>query len=325
MRLAIVGAGATGGFLGGRLAAAGADVVLVARGPHLAAMRERGLRIREADGAESVTRVECTDDMEGAAAGADAVFVTLKTHALPAVAARLSAAMRPGAVLVTAQNGIPWWYFQAGYEGPLAGITLESVDPGGVLSHSIPIASVVHCIVYPATSLREPGFVEHLEGSRFTLGEPAGSRSERVAELAGVLAAAGLKAPVSTRIRNEIWLKLIGNAALNPISALARATLGDIGRLPAARDLARTLTAEVAQVAAAVGEEPSISIDRRLAAAFELTGHRTSMLQDLEAGRPLEVGALVGAPLEIGSRLEMDLPVLRTVHALLSLLAVEPA
>jgi 2-dehydropantoate 2-reductase len=321
VRIAIVGAGATGGFLGARLAAAGIDVVLVARGPHLAAMRERGLIIREADGTETSASPACTDDMAAAVASADAVFVTLKTHSLPAVAKTLAGALRPGATLITAQNGIPWWYFQAGYKGPLAGIVLDSVDPGGVLSSTIPLDAVVHCIVYPATSVSEPGVVEHVEGTRFTLGEPDGSRSERVQAISKLLTAARLKAPVQTRIRNEIWLKLLGNAAFNPVSALGRATLGRIGALPPARMLVRDLMVELEQIARAVGEELAITIERRLEATFELTAHKTSMLQDLEAGRPLEVEALVGAPLEVAARLGLNVPHLATVYTLIRLLA----
>jgi 2-dehydropantoate 2-reductase len=320
MRVAVIGAGATGGFLGARLARAGTDVVLVARGAHLEAMRERGLRVREEDGSEFEVRVECTDDMAAAVASADTVFVTLKTHSLPAVAAAIAGALQPGATLVTAQNGIPWWYFLAGYEGPLAGISLDSVDPGGTLTRTIPIQSVVHCIVYPATSLPEPGLVEHVEGTRFTLGEPDGSRSERVQAIARVLAGAGLKAPVQTRIRNEMWLKLIGNASFNPVSALGRATLGRIGQLIQGPVLIKDLMLEVESVARALGENLAIPIDRRLEATFKLTDHKTSMLQDLEAGRPLEVDALVGAPLEIGARLGLELPHLGTVYTLAKLL-----
>ncbi len=324
MRIAVVGAGATGGFLGARLAASGAEVVLGARGPHLAAMRRDGLRVREADGSETVTRVECTDDLAGAVRSADTVFVTLKTFSLPAVAAQLAGSLRPGATLVTAQNGIPWWYFQAGYQGPLEGTTIVSVDPDGVLARTLPLEAVLHCIVYPATALSEPGVVEHLEGNRFTLGEPDGSRSERAQAISKVLAAAGLKAPVSTRIRNEIWLKLLGNAAYNPVSALGRATLGRIRDLLQGPILIRDIMEELVEVARAVGEEMAIPIDRRIEAGLELTEHKTSMLQDLEAGRSLEVDALVGSPVEIGARLGVPVPHLGTVYVLAKLLEGAP-
>jgi 2-dehydropantoate 2-reductase len=318
-RFAIVGAGASGGYLGACLARAGADVVLVARGPHLAAMRERGLTVREADGSEFTARPECTGDLAGAVGSAEVVFVTLKAHSLPAVAPALGAALRTGATLVTAQNGIPWWYFQR-YDGPLAGTRLETVDPAGVVADHIPIESVLGCIVYPATSLLAPGVVEHLEGNRFSLGEPDGSRSERAAAIGKALAGAGLKAPVQTRIRQEIWLKLLGNATFNPVSALTRATLAQIGAQPETRDLVRALMEEVDSVARSLGIEIEIGLDRRLEAGFAVGEHKTSMLQDLEAGRPLEVEALVGAVCELGERLEIELPHLRSVYALTKLL-----
>ena len=320
MRFAIVGAGATGGYLGACLARSGADVVLVARGPHLAVMRERGLRVREPDGSSFEARPECTEDLAGAVASADVVFVTLKAHSLPAVAPALGRALRPETVLVTAQNGIPWWYFGRGYAGPLSGERLQSVDPGGVLADSIPEAALVACIVYPATSLAEPGVVEHVEGNRFSLGELDGSRSERVLAISQVLGAAGLKAPVQTRIRAEIWLKLLGNASFNPVSALGRVTLGEMERVPGARELVRALMEEVETVARGVGEAMAIPIDRRLEGGFKVGEHRTSMLQDVEAGRPLEVDALLGSVVEIAGRLEVPVPHLQTVLTLCRLL-----
>jgi 2-dehydropantoate 2-reductase len=319
MRFAIVGAGAAGGYLGACLARAGADVVLVARGPHLAAMRERGLTVREEDGSEFTARPEATDDIPAAVGSAGTVFVTLKANSLPAIAPALGAALRPGATVVTAQNGIPWWYFQR-YQGPLAGIRLETVDPGGVIAEHIPIEAVVGCIVYPATALAEPGVVRHVEGNRFSLGEPDGSRSERVAAISKALAGAGLKAPVQARIRNEIWLKLLGNATFNPVSALARATLAQMGALPEARELVRALMEEVDAVARALGVEVEIGLERRLDAGFAVGDHRTSMLQDVDAGRRLEVEALVGAVCELGDRLQLQLPHLQTVYALARLL-----
>ncbi len=310
MRIAIVGAGATGGYLGACLARAGADVVLVARGPHLAAMRERGLTVREPDGSAFTTHPECTDDMGAAVGSAEAVFVTLKAHSLPGVAPVLGGALRPGATAVFAQNGIPWWYAEG----------LQTVDPEGVIAAHIPMRAVLGCVVYPATSLPEPGVVEHVEGNRFSLGEPDGARSERAAEIAKLLAAAGLKAPVSTRIRHEIWLKLLGNATLNPVSALTRATLGEIGEAPEGRALVRALMEEVDSVATGLGVAVDIGIERRMEAGFAVGEHKTSMLQDLEAGRPLEIDALVGAVCELGDRLGLALPHLRTLYALARLL-----
>lgn len=320
MRIAIAGAGATGGYLAACLVRSGADVVVVARGPHLAAMRERGLTVREPGAQAFTVEPEATDDMEAAVRSADVVFVTLKAHSLPALAPVLGRSLKPGAVLVSAQNGIPWWYFGRGYTGPLAGERLESVDPAGVLSQSIDTRSVVACIVYPATALSAPGVVEHVEGNRFSLGELDGERTERVAGIAQALAAAGLRAPVQPRIRNEIWLKLLGNASFNPVSALGRVTLGRIAETPGARELVRALMEEVEAVARGVGEEMAIPIERRLEGGFRVGEHRTSMLQDVEAGRPLEVDALLGSVCEIAGRLDIAVPNLQTVLTLCRLL-----
>jgi 2-dehydropantoate 2-reductase len=310
VKFAIVGAGATGGFLGANLARAGEDVTLIARGGHLAAMRERGVTVRSG-GEEFTAHPDCTDDL-AAIGGAEVVFLTLKTHSLPALAPAIGAALAPGACLVGAQNGIPWWYFPDRH--------LESVDPGGLIARSIPYPAVVGCIVYPATRILEPGLIEHLEGNRFTLGEPDGSRSERVQAIARVLIGAGLKAPIQPRIRNEIWLKLLGNATLNPVSALARATLEQILTSAPTRDLVRTLMEEVDAVARALGIDVPLSIDKRMEGAAATGGHKTSMLQDLEAGRPLEVEALLGAVVELADGAGVAVPSLRTVYGLTRLL-----
>jgi 2-dehydropantoate 2-reductase len=310
VKFAIVGAGATGGFLGARLARAGVEVTLIARGGHLAAMRERGVTVRSG-GEEFTAHPECTDDL-AAIGGAEVVFLTLKTHSLPALAPAIGAALAPGACVVGAQNGIPWWYFPDRH--------LESVDPGGVIASSIPYPAVLGCIVYPATRIVEPGLIEHVEGNRFTLGEPDGSRSERVQAIAAVLIGAGLKAPVQPRIRNEIWLKLLGNATLNPVSALTRATLEQIITSAATHDLVRTLMEEVDAVARALGIEVPLSVDKRIEGAAATGGHKTSMLQDLEAGRPLEVEALLGAVVELADGAGVAVPSLRTVYGLAKLL-----
>jgi 2-dehydropantoate 2-reductase len=311
LTFAIVGAGATGGFLGAHLARAGEDVILVARGAHLAAMRERGVTVRSG-GEEFTARPDCTDDL-AAIGRAKVVFLTVKAHAIPGLAPAIGEALAPGACVVGAQNGIPWWYFEDRH--------LESVDPGGVIARSIPYPAVVGCIVYPATRILEPGVIEHVEGNRFTLGEPDGSRSERVQAIAAALVGAGLKAPIQPRIRNEIWLKLLGNATLNPVSALTRATLRQIVTSPATGDLVRTLMEEVDAVAQALGVEVPLSIEKRMEGAAASGEHRTSMLQDLEAGRPLEVEALLGAVLELAEGAGVVVPSLRTVYGLTRLLA----
>ncbi len=310
MRFAVLGAGATGGYLGACLARAGYDVTLIARGRHLEAMREHGVRVLEPDGTELLARPAVTDRLE-AAAEAEVTFVTLKAHALPAVAPALGASLRPETALVFAQNGIPWWFFLRE-----DGRRLESVDPGGVIAASIPAWHVIGCVVYPATSLEAPGVVRHVEDNRFSLAELDGSRSERVRGISAALAAAGLRAPVQSRIREEIWLKLIGNATLNPVSALTRASLGAMVADERTRALLRTLMLEVEAVGKAVGLEPRLGVDRRLEGAGRVGEHRTSMLQDVEAGRPLEVEALVGSVVELAGQVGVPAPALDVVYRL---------
>jgi 2-dehydropantoate 2-reductase len=317
MRFAIVGAGATGGYLGAKLAQAGEEVVLIARGPQLAALRAHGVRVIEGE-AEVVARPECTDDL-GAVRDAAVVFLTVKAHALPPLAPGLAEALAPEAAVVTAQNGIPWWYFD-GHAGPLEGARLHSVDPDGTLARSIPSSRVIGCVVWPATRLVEPGVIEHVEGNRFTIGELDGAKSERCQAIAAALIRAGLKCPISAQIRRELWLKLLGNVAFNPLSALTRATLAEIAGDPATRAVARAIMEEADGVARALGVETPIGVEQRLAGAERVGAHKTSMLQDLEAGRPLELEALVGAVVELGDRLDLALPHLRTVYACTRLL-----
>jgi 2-dehydropantoate 2-reductase len=273
-------------------------------------MQARGVTVRSG-GLEFNARPECTDDMR-ALGSADVVFLTLKAHSIPAVAKAIGSSLAESAYVVGAQNGIPWWYFEDRH--------LESVDPGGVIARNIPYPKVVGCIAYPAAQVVEPGVIEHLEGNRFTLGEPEGSRSERVQAISSMLVKAGLKAPVQTRIRNEIWLKLLGNATLNPLSALTRASLADIVTSPVTSDLVRTLMEEVAAVATALGAEVPLTIEKRMAGAAATGGHKTSMLQDLEAGRPLEVDALVGAVVELADGAGVQVPTLRVLYGLVKLL-----
>jgi len=310
VRFAVLGAGATGGYLGARLANAGQDVTLIARGRNLEAMREHGVRVLEPDGTELVARPACTDRLE-AAGEADVTFVTLKAHGLTAVAPTLGASLRPETALVFAQNGVPWWFFLGDGDR-----RLESVDPGGVIAASIPAGHVIGCVVYPATSLEEPGVVRHVEGNRFSLAELDGSRTERVAAISSALAAAGLRAPVQSRMREEIWLKLIGNATLNPVSALTRAGLAEMVGDPPTRDLLRTLMLEVEAVGKALGIEPGIGVDKRLDGAGRVGDHRTSMLQDVETGRPLEVEALVGSVVELAGQVGVAVPSLEVVYRL---------
>ena len=309
MTVAVVGAGAIGGLLGARLAHAGERVVLIARGPHLAAMRSRGLVLRSAE-EELAVHPECTDDM-AAIRDADTVFITLKAHSIPAVAPALGAALRPNTAVVGAMNGIPWWYFPDHH--------LESVDPGGVIARSIPREQVVGCVVYPAATIVEPGVILHEEGNRFSLGEPDGSRSERVQAISRMLTAAGFKAPITSRLASEIWLKIVGNATLNPVSALTRATMSEMLGPPAGRELVRSLMEEVDAVARALGVELPVSIDKRIEGAAAVGEHRTSMLQDLEAGKPLELDALLGAVIEIAGWKGIEVARLRVLFGLTKL------
>ena len=317
MKIAIVGAGAIGGFLGARLAMQGADVALVARGPHLAAMRGSGLRLIE-PGGESVVRVEASDDF-ATVRTADAVFVTLKAHSLPAVAENLAANLKPAAMVVSAQNGVPWWYFQR-HGGELEGMHLETVDPGARVANALDPDNVIGCVVYPAVTLVAPGVVRHVEGERFSLGELDGSRSERLVELSRVLSGAGLKAPVQPRIRQELWLKLLGNAVFNPVSALTRATLGEVATSELVAAVVRAAMEEVDAVARRVGIEIELSIEQRIRGAARVGEHKTSMLQDLEAKRPTEVDPMVGSVVELGDRLGVDVPHLRTLYESVKLL-----
>jgi 2-dehydropantoate 2-reductase len=313
MKVAIFGAGAIGGFLGVKLAQAGADVTFIARGPHLAAMQANGVTLRS--GGETTTvRPRCLADAS-AAGVQDYVVVTLKAHALPAAAPSIAAMMGPESALVTGINGIPYWYFH-GLDGPYRDRVVESVDPGGRLWDVLPPRQAIGCVVYPAAEVIEPGVIEHTYGDRFTLGEPDGSRSLRVEAFSKLLIAAGLKAPVRPRIRDELWVKLWGNLAFNPISALTASTLDRITGDDALRTLCRGMMLEAKTVAEALGVRFAIDVDKRIAGGAEVGVHKTSMLQDLERGRPMEIDALLGAVVELGTMLEQPMPLCRSVLAL---------
>jgi 2-dehydropantoate 2-reductase len=320
MKFAVLGAGAIGAYVGAALTRGGADVTLIARGTHLAAMAEHGVRVQSPRG-DFCARPEVTGDI-AAVADADVVFVALKAYSLPAIAPQLGRLLAPGAAAIWAQNGIPWWYFQSLPEtAGTAGLTgLESVDPGGVIAASISPGCTIGCVVYCSTEIVEPGVIRHVEGTRFSIGEPDGSDSPRVREISRAFAAGGLRAPVDPRLRDQIWLKLVGNAAFNPITALTGATLGQLGTLPAMHDLLRALFAESAAVAARLGISFPVSLDRRLEAGIEVGDHKTSMLQDLEAGKRLELECMTGAIVELAARLGVDVPHTSTVHACVQLL-----
>ena len=317
MKLAIVGAGATGGFLGAHLARAGEEVTLIARGAHLEAMRRDGITVRSPEG-DFVAHPRCTDDL-AAAGEAEVAFLTVKAHALTDLAPRLAPLLGPQTAVVSAQNGIPWWYFD-GLDSPLAGTRLETVDPGGVIGASIESRRILGCVVYPATRIAEPGVIEHVEGNRFSVAELDDSRSERREALAAALGRAGLRCPTRTRIRNELWLKLLGNVAFNPISALTRATLVEIATMPQTRAVAYAVMEEADRVARALDVRLDFTVEQRLAGAERVGAHKTSMLQDVESGRPLEVEALVGAVVELADLLQIPVPHTRTVYACTRLL-----
>jgi 2-dehydropantoate 2-reductase len=317
MKFAIVGAGAIGAFVGAMLAKSGEDVTLIARGAHLRAMQEHGVRVRGEVG-EFAAHPAATDDPTSIGE-VDVVLLTLKAHSLPAMAPRLAPLIGPQTSVVSAQNGIPWWYFFR-HGGPWEGMQLESVDPGGIITQHIDAARVIGCIIYPSTSIAEPGVIEHTEGNRFAIGEPDGSKSARCRALADILIKAGLRCPIRTNIRHDMWVKLMGNVAYNPISALTRATLIDIVQFPETRELAAAIMREAESVAQKLGIEMGVSIAQRLAGAENVGHHKTSMLQDIEAGKPTELEAIVGAVVELGEKMGVDLPNTRSVYACVKLL-----
>ncbi len=314
MKIAIFGAGAIGGLLGVKLAVAGADVTFIARGPHLAAMQANGVTLKS--GEETiVVRPRCIAD--AAEAGVqDYVVVTLKAHSLPAAAPDIAKMMGPESALVTGINGVPYWYFY-GLEGPWRDRRVESVDPGGKLWDVLPPSQAIGSVVYPAAEVIAPGVIEHTYGDRFSLGEPDGSRSPRVEALSKAMIAAGLKAPVRPKIRDEIWVKLWGNLAFNPLSALTLSTLDRLAGRADLREVARAMMLEAKTVAEALGVRFAIDVEKRIDGAAEVGEHKTSMLQDLERGRPMEIDALLGAVVELGEVVEQPMPVCRTVLALL--------
>ena len=313
MIVSIFGAGAIGGMLAAKLGAAGADVAVVARGPHLAAMRENGLAFRSG-GETIVTRPRCYADA-GDAGPADYVIVTLKAHSLPPAAPQIARMMTPDTTLVTAVNGLPYWYFFR-LPGRFENRRVESVDPGGRLWDILPPQQVLGCVVYPAAEVVAPGVIEHGYGDRFSLGEPDGSRSPRAEALSRMLVGAGLKAPVRPRIREEIWVKLWGNLCFNPISALTGSTLDRITARSDLRALCRAMMTEAQEVAEALGVKFAISLEKRLDGAAEVGEHKTSMLQDLERGRPMEIDALLGAVVELGTVTGHAMPICTAVLAL---------
>jgi 2-dehydropantoate 2-reductase len=319
MRIAVLGAGAIGAYVGAALARGGADVHVVARGAHLEAMRREGIRVRSARG-DFAASPPATEDPRDIGP-VDVVFLGLKANSYASAGPLLEPLMHEETAVVAAQNGIPWWYFH-GLDGPLAGHRVEAVDPDGAVSRVIAPERAIGCVVYAGTELEGPGIVRHLEGTRFTIGEPDGTLSERCLAFSEAMVAGGLKCPVeTTELRNEVWVKLMGNVAFNPLSALTRATIAGMCRYPPTRRLVAALMRESLEVAHAVGARPNISVEKRLAGGEKVGEHRTSTLQDLLVGKPLELAVIIDAVVELAELTGVEAPALHSVAAATGLLA----
>jgi 2-dehydropantoate 2-reductase len=313
MKVCIYGAGAIGGYLGVQLAGAGADVSLVARGAHLQAMRANGLKLL-IDGEERVAHLNCTED-PAELGPQDYVFVSLKAHAVPGVVDAMQPLLGNDTSIVTAVNGVPYWYFYR-HGGALEGSTLESIDPGGKQWHELRPERAIGCIVYPATEVVEPGVIQHVYGDKFPVGEPSGERTDRVERLSELMGAAGLRAPVLDKIRDEIWLKLWGNLCFNPISALTHATLDTIASDAGTRAVAKSMMTEAQTLAEKLGVRFRVDVERRIDGAGAVGAHKTSMLQDLERSRAMEIDPLVTVVQELGRLTDTPTPTIDTVLAL---------
>ncbi|MDP2621949.1 MAG: 2-dehydropantoate 2-reductase [Hyphomicrobiales bacterium] len=318
MKICIVGAGAIGGMMAVKLANAGNDVTVIDQGAHLAAIQENGLKLIWDDSTELTARVKAV----AAAAEAepqDLVILALKAHFLDKVARDIHRLLGDDTMIVTVQNGIPWWYFER-HGGPYDSARLNSLDPSGLLTRNIPAKRIIGCVVYPAAYVAEPGVIQHVEGDRFSVGELDGRTTPRVQKLHDLLVASGLRSRILGNIRSEIWLKAWGNLSFNPISALTHATLVDICEFPETRDLAAAMMTEAKEIAEKLGVTVRHTIEKRIAGAAAVGKHKTSMLQDVEAGRSLEAGALIGAILEMGKLTDTPAPSIKAVYACVKLL-----
>ncbi|MFZ8880621.1 MAG: 2-dehydropantoate 2-reductase [Paracoccaceae bacterium] len=318
MKICVFGAGAIGGYMGVKLAQAGADVSLVARGPHLAAMQQNGLRLIE-EGQEHKVSVSASDTPADLGEQ-DYIIVTLKAHSVPPVVEKMRPLIGKNTTIVSGVNGVPWWYFHK-IGGPLEGRRLHSVDPDDTQWNGFGPDNVLGCVVYPAAEVIEPGVIKHIEGNRFSLGEPDGSKSERAISLSQALSAAGLKAPVRPKLRDEIWVKLWGNLSFNPISALTHATLDVLCTDEGTRPIARAMMLEAQEIAEKLGVKFPIDVERRIDGGAAVGAHRTSMLQDLDQGRPMEIDALVASVQELGKITQTPTPIIDTVLGLVRLRA----
>ena len=317
-RYAVVGAGAIGAYVGASLARGGADVTLIARGPHLAAMRERGGVEVKSERGDFSAQVAATDDMTSVGV-VDCVIVALKAHQIVPVLPQIQTLIGPHTRVVGMQNGIPWWYFQR-LGGPHDGLVLQTVDPGGQLAAAFDPDRVVGCVIFSSTEIEAPGVIRHIEGTRYSLGRPAGGADDVLEQIAAAFVAGGLKAPVERDLRPDIWLKVLGNAALNPISALTRATIAGMMRDPGTEALIRTIMEEAQALANALGVTLPVSIDKRMDGARRVGEHKTSMLQDVELGRAFELDVILGAVVELGGVLGVPVPASQHVYTLTKLL-----
>jgi len=319
MRICVVGAGAIGGLMGAKLALAGNEITVVDQGAHLEAIRDKGLKLIWEDGAEYTAEVATATDRVEEAGEHDLVILALKAHYLENVARQMSVLTGPETMIVTVQNGIPWWYFHK-HGGPFDGHAMDSLDPDRILGKNIDADKIVGCVVYPAAAVTEPGVIHHVEGDRFPIGELDGSETERVQTLHDLLVDAGFRSRILDDIRSEIWLKAWGNLSFNPISALTHATLEDICQFRDTRKLAENMMGEAQQIGEALGITFRHTIEKRIAGAESVGAHKTSMLQDVEAGRSLETEALIGAILELGALTETPAPSIEAVYACVKLL-----
>jgi 2-dehydropantoate 2-reductase len=313
MRICVYGAGAIGGYMAVRLAEGGNEVSVVARGAHLEAIREDGLKLESVDG-DAVAEVAASDD-PAELGEQDAVIVAVKAPAVADIAPRMAPLLGADTIIVTAMNGVPHWYFH-GIEGPLAGTRLACLDPEGVIAAGLPPERCIGAVVYPAAELVAPGLVRHTYSNRFQIGEPDGSRSDRITALHEAMAAGGLRAPIRPDIRKDIWIKLWGNVSLNPVSALTGATLDLLVNDPGTQAIVRAMMTEAHAIAEALGVTFPIDVEKRLDGVREVGAHKTSMLQDLEAGRRMEIDALVTAVIELAELVGVEVPTIRIIHGL---------
>lgn len=320
MKICVVGAGAIGGYMGVKLALAGNDVTLIARGAHLEAIKKNGLKLILEDGTEQHAKDVKATSVLAEAGPQDIVILALKAHQVAPVAKDLRALFGPDTTLVATQNGIPWWYFQK-HGGEFEGRRVEAVDPNGEIMAAIEVERIVGCVVYPAAEIAAPGVIRHIEGNRFSVGELDGAETPRIKRIAEVFTQAGMKAPILSNVRAEIWLKLWGNLSFNPISALTHATLVDICQFPLTRALAAAMMTEAQTIANKLGIQFRVPLEKRIAGAEAVGKHKTSMLQDIEAGRPIELEALVGSVVELGRLTQTPTPHIDAVYACTRLLA----